>query len=391
MSSAPDSKDTLSQAIGTTPFNSNGTIGRVLTFEVPKGPMVRRRAGICGERYERAKADFESKPWYVRWTAGTDRPVGVEPTDELMYAKQFREECEKWPDEIPQSMIDDKRQQLADHQSGKSPLPPEQSLKLRRDLDFLEDVYNPGPRASLGISSQEQAWLDERNLRFGNSLAISYLGPIFGAPGAATRMFGGTEQQVSAANDFGATAFEAVTAHVGFGGKRVAQPLPRPGETVNGAPLEPLSGQANTRGLVKPRLARDGTVVTRQLPPGMKATDNKAIREWYNKHTSAERMKELDEKWQAEGKSPQERAELAFKERHDARLTARSYMQDPAEVEGLRLRDLQKYGSPDGPTFQQEVQKYQSQGLQGDDVYRSIIEGASRTSAEYNNKFGIKK
>ena len=118
MSSAPDSKDRLSQAIGTTPFNSNGTIGRVLTFEVPKGPMVRRRPGICGERYEQAKADFESKPWYVRWTAGHGRPVGAQPTDELMYAKQFREECEKWPDEISQSIIDDKRQQLTDHVTG---------------------------------------------------------------------------------------------------------------------------------------------------------------------------------------------------------------------------------------------------------------------------------
>ena len=63
MSSTPDDKKTLGQVLSTsssssspfsTPaFNSNGTLGRVLTFEVPKGPMLRRRPGICSERYER--------------------------------------------------------------------------------------------------------------------------------------------------------------------------------------------------------------------------------------------------------------------------------------------------------------------------------------------------
>jgi hypothetical protein len=394
VSAAPDSRDTLAQAVQTTPFNGNGTIGRLLTVQVPSGPMLRRRPGICGERYERAKADFESQPFYVRWTSGLDRPVGVEPTDELMYARQFKEECERWPDEIPQSVIDDKRQQLSDHLTGQSPLPPEQSLKLRRDLDFLDDVYNPGPRVSGSLSNAEQAWLDERNLRFGNTMAISFLGPVFGGPGAATRVLGGSEQQVAAANQFGAGLLDAATIHTGFGGRRPTQPIARPGETARGAPLEPVSRpteQGHTRPSPRVEVGRDGTVVVRPLPPGMKATDNKSIREWYNKHTSPERMKELDEQWKAEGKSPQERAELAFKERHDARMTARSYMQDPVEVEGLRQRDLQKYGSPDGPTFQQEVQKYQARGLQGDDIYQSIIDGASRTSAEYNSKFGITK
>ncbi|MDP9606441.1 UNVERIFIED_ORG: hypothetical protein J2W38_006261 [Variovorax paradoxus] len=399
----PDDKKTLGQVLSMSSsssfsppaFNGNGTLGRVLTFEVPKGPMLRRKPGICSERYEREKAEFEKIPWYERMWIGTGRDARLEPTDALQSAKTFQRACEQMPDEIPKSALDDKLQQLNDHYSGKNPLPPEQSLELKRRTSFLQDVYTPGPRWEASTSGAESAWLSEQNLRFGNSLGIALLGPIFGAPGAATRVLGGSEQQVAAANQVGAAAFDMAAAHVGLGGKKPApEPLPRPGESMRGAPLEPVSQTAQkqpTRGFTEPKLAEDGTVVVRRLPPGMKATDNKSIREWYNKHTSAERMKELDDKWKAEGKTPEERARLAFEERHNARLTARSYMLDPAEVEGLRQRDLLKYGSPDGPTFQQEVQKYGAQGLKGDDAYQAIIDGASRTSAEYNAKFGIKK
>ncbi|WP_432728014.1 hypothetical protein [Variovorax sp. W6] len=251
MGSMPDDKKTLGQVLSTSstssspfstpPFNSNGTLGRVLTFEVPKGPMLRRKPGICSERYEREKAEFEKIPWYERMWIGTGRDARLEPTDALQSAKTFQRACEQMPDEIPKSALDEKLQQLNDHYSGKNPLPPEQSLELKRRTSFLQDVYTPGPRWENSISGAESAWLSEQNLRFGNSLGIALLGPLFGAPGAATRVLGGSEQQVAAANQVGAAAFDMAAAHVGLGGKRPApEPLPKPGvEVVRGAPLEP--------------------------------------------------------------------------------------------------------------------------------------------------------
>jgi hypothetical protein len=248
----------LSSLLTTPPFLGNGTPGRVLTFEVPKGPMVRRRPGICGEPYARAKAEFDAKPWYVRWTAGTDRPVGVEPTDELMRAKEFQRECEKWPDEVPQSLIDDKRQRLADHLTGKAPLPPEESLRVRRDLDFVSDVYNPGPRFSAPLTPQEQGWLDERNLRWGNTMGIAFLGPVYGGPGALTRLLGGSEQAVAGVNQLSGSlvgvartrTFARLAAE-----RRAAsgEALARSREMNRGAPLEPLDPAAAARGTVVQR------------------------------------------------------------------------------------------------------------------------------------------
>ena len=283
MSSTPDDKKTLGQVLSTsssssspfsTPaFNSNGTLGRVLTFEVPKGPMLRRRPGICSERYERERAEFEKLPWYERMFIGTGRDARLEPTDALQSAKTFQRACEQMPDEIPKSALDDKLQQLNDHYSGKNPLPPEQSLELKRRTSFLQDVYTPGPRWENSTSGAESAWLSEQNLRFGNSLGIALLGPLFGAPGAATRVLGGSEQQVAAANQFGASAFDMATAHVGLGGgNRAPEPLPRPGESMRGAPLEPVSRtvEGKPRGPVQEPVpsktsgAREGTVVTRR-------------------------------------------------------------------------------------------------------------------------------
>lgn len=125
------------------------------------------------------------------------------------------------------------------------------------------------------------------------------------------------------------------------------------------------------------------------LPEGMKDTDNKSIREWYNKQTDPEKLKQLDKQWEQEGVPLQERSERIFNIRHDARLTAREYMSSADDVAALRNRDLAKYGSPDGPTFIQEVEKYTKQGLTEKNAYKSVIDGASRTSSEYNVKFGI--
>lgn len=276
MGSMPDDKKTLGQVLSTSsspslPFNSNGTLGRVLTFEVPKGPMLRRKPGICSERYEREKADFDKIPWYERMWIGTGRDARLEPTDALQSAKTFQRACEQMPDEIPKAALDDKLQQLNDHYSGKNPLPPEQSLELKRRTSFLQDIYTPGPRWENSMSGAESAWLSEQNLRFGNTLGIALLGPIFGAPGAATRVLGGSEEQVAAANQVGAAAFDAAAAHVGLGGgKRGSEPLTRPGESARGAPLEPVGrpvGRKSSTQSPPPEPPAQGAVVRRLPPP----------------------------------------------------------------------------------------------------------------------------
>ena len=67
-----------------------------------------------------------------------------------------------------------------------------------------------------------------------------------------------------------------------------------------------------------------------------------------------------------------------------ARITARAMMSDPAEVKGLQARDLAKYGNPDGPTFEQLLEKNRKKGATGDDVYLGIIDSSQRTNKAAN-------
>ncbi len=136
----------------------------------------------AAKRYEREKADFEKIPWYERMWIGTGRDARLEPTDALQAAKTFQQACEKMPDEIPKSALDDKLQQLNDHYTGKNPCRPNSPWSSQRRVSFLQDVYTPGPRWENGLSGSESAWLSAQNLRFGNTLGIALLGPIFGAP-----------------------------------------------------------------------------------------------------------------------------------------------------------------------------------------------------------------
>jgi hypothetical protein len=55
-------------------------------------------------------------------------------------------------------------------------------------------------------------------------------------------------------------------------------------------------------------------------------------------------------------------------------------MSDVTEVELLRVRDLAKYGNPDGPTFEFMVEQLQNAGLLEDDIYGTIISAAYRTN-----------
>ena len=115
---------------------------------------------------------------------------------------------------------------------------------------------------------------------------------------------------------------------------------------------------------------------------------NAEIRQWYNDQVAV--IPARDQEWQKQGISAEERARRAHEIRHHARIQARAYMQDKREVADLQARDQEKYGNPDGPTFDYLVKKNQEKGLQGDAVYEDIIGSSNRTNAEYNSKFNVK-
>lgn len=192
-------------------FQSNKVHGRLQVCEMPSPPppLLTRKPGRCSEPLEKLKQEYEAKGFFDKLL--TEKDAWGNPKEQL-WARLFKSECEKWPDQIPQSFLDEQRQRLNDHLTGKAPLPPEQSLKLRADLSTLEDIYRPGPRLEAPISAEEQAWLDQRNLRMSNDLGIALLGPLFGGPGAITRALGGTEEQVAAANELGVVMFDMSTA-----------------------------------------------------------------------------------------------------------------------------------------------------------------------------------
>ncbi|EOM75831.1 hypothetical protein Rrhod_2737 [Rhodococcus rhodnii LMG 5362] len=55
-------------------------------------------------------------------------------------------------------------------------------------------------------------------------------------------------------------------------------------------------------------------------------------------------------------------------------------------MEQQRARDLQKYGYPDWPCFEELVEKTLSRGLVEDEIYQSILGSFNRTKAEVNKK-----
>jgi len=45
---------------------------------------------------------------------------------------------------------------------------------------------------------------------------------------------------------------------------------------------------------------------------------------------------------------------------------------------------MEKYGHPDGPTFDQVVERAESKGLRGDDAYEAIVESSQRTDPTFD-------
>jgi hypothetical protein len=114
---------------------------------------------------------------------------------------------------------------------------------------------------------------------------------------------------------------------------------------------------------------------------------NREIRAWYQKRIAP--IAGLNLEWIAAGVALEERAYRAWQIRHDARLEARSMMENPEEVEDLQERDRRLYGNPDGPTFDQLVQENRMRGLVGDQVYERIISGSQATSRTVDKLFEV--
>jgi hypothetical protein len=115
---------------------------------------------------------------------------------------------------------------------------------------------------------------------------------------------------------------------------------------------------------------------------------NEQIRVWYQREVST--IAGLNLKWIEQGHPLEHRARRAFEIRHGARLQARAMMENPTEAEQLRARDLQLYGNPDGPTFDQLVEAHRQTGCSGDEVYERIIQGAQTTNAEVDERLRSK-
>lgn len=114
---------------------------------------------------------------------------------------------------------------------------------------------------------------------------------------------------------------------------------------------------------------------------------NAEIRLWYNDQVAV--IPALNQQWLQDGLSAETRAHKTYDIRHAARLKAREFMPDKREVADLQARDQEKYGNPDGPTFEYLVQKNRDVGLTGDEVYENIIGSANRTNEGYNKRFGV--
>jgi hypothetical protein len=146
---------------------------------------------------------------------------------------------------------------------------------------------------------------------------------------------------------------------------------------------EDVAAQPWPAGLAKPA---DAAEAQRLKQKGTSWTNSQA-RQLYLERVAT--IAGEDATWRADGVAAEERARRAFTIRHEARLTARAMMGDAAEVKLLQERDREKYGTPDGPTFEWLVERARAKGLAGDALYESIVESAQKTDAGVSRGMGL--
>ena len=111
---------------------------------------------------------------------------------------------------------------------------------------------------------------------------------------------------------------------------------------------------------------------------------NCEIRVWYNYQVVA--ISKINAHWLERGYDLKTRAHKAFELRHNARINARYMMANPLEGKKLQAYDQNKYGNPDGPTFEYLMKKAMKDGGTEADAYQSIIDSSSRVSKVYNSQ-----
>lgn len=116
---------------------------------------------------------------------------------------------------------------------------------------------------------------------------------------------------------------------------------------------------------------------------------NEEVRQWYLDEFG--KIPALNEAWVRDGIELEERARRAWQIRHNARITARSMMENPLEVEKLRERDVKFYRNPDGPSFEYQVEEAKAKGLVGEKIYESIIASSQVSNTEINRKLNIRR
>jgi hypothetical protein len=76
-------------------------------------------------------------------------------------------------------------------------------------------------------------------------------------------------------------------------------------------------------------------------------------------------------------RSPEEEARHRVQNRRENRKRSRESMPDPRDAEDLVARNVKMYGDPDGPTFEQLVQRAQAQGKTGEEIWAWVARAPS--------------
>jgi hypothetical protein len=225
IASSPTASDRLAQA------DPSSTTDAAVDAAAPPVPaaapqILEKPPNVCTAPLDRAEKEWADKGIWGRFVAPPSQQDGWGRSMDVLRAESFKRDCEALPDRIPASALDDRQAKLNDYAAGKVSMDPKDAVQLRSDVKLLQDTYRPGPKWEAGATPAEKAWVAENNLRATNTLTMSVLG-VFGVPAAVTRWAGGSEQQVAAANDFGAIAFDVVTAGA-TKGSRNGTSLPDP-------------------------------------------------------------------------------------------------------------------------------------------------------------------
>jgi len=111
---------------------------------------------------------------------------------------------------------------------------------------------------------------------------------------------------------------------------------------------------------------------------------SKQVRDHYNAQNSE--IAALNEQWKQQGLTAEQRARKAHEIRHRMRMTGREMMSDGGRQLELLVRDAQKYGDGEGPTFEMLVEQQHARGKTGDAAYEEIISSSQRTDRATNRR-----